>query len=139
EHLLRSMLHHDPERRAGIDEVVRALEGLRYAERRCLARRNGHERRRVFQARMTTLKRGLRGLALGVAVAALLVGLFFLSLWGLPSNAEPVLFVVCMLLFFASMVPLVMAMTTINAWILGIPEKTYKNRRGHPLWSFMMQ
>jgi hypothetical protein len=30
-------------------------------------------------------------------------------------------------------------MTTINAWLMGVPEKTYKNRAGHPIWSFMMQ
>jgi serine/threonine protein kinase len=140
EHLLRSMLHHDPERRAGIDEVARALEGLRDAERRCLARRNGHERRRVFQARMTTLRRGLRGLSLGVAIVTPLLGLFFLSLWGLPrGEAQSLLAVGVLFLVIGSSLPLIMAMTTINAWILRIPEKTYKNRHGHPIWSFMMQ
>ena len=32
-----------------------------------------------------------------------------------------------------------LAMTTINAWVMGVPEKLYKNRSGHPWWSFMMQ
>ena len=32
-----------------------------------------------------------------------------------------------------------LAMTTLNAWVMGVPEKLYKNRSGHPWWSFMMQ
>lgn len=137
---LRLALRPDPARRlptAGA--MLPALDAFIKAERRCGARRNGHERRLVFQRRMRTLARGLK-----VLLAAGAVGL--VSLVGVPALKRPdehvtggaitlaVPFAVT--LFF---IGLVLAMTTINAWILRIPEKTYKVRAGHPWWTFMMR
>lgn len=145
EDLLRRMLHHDPEARAPhAASVLGALDHLIAAERRCLARRNGHERRRVFVARMTTLRRGLRSLATGVAVITLVVAACYFAIALVSGRSGKLADVGAILLVMASLlattcVPLLLAITTVNAWIVGIPEATYKNRTGHPLWSFMMQ
>ncbi|KAF0240835.1 MAG: serine/threonine protein kinase [Planctomycetota bacterium] len=142
---LRHLLHHDPKRRItdarGLPPVV---DGFIFAEKRCLARRNGHARRLVFVERMRTLVRGLRALTVASAMVVLvLLAIRFLG--GGPGRHayQPVYLgivdvaaIACVPLGFICML---LAMTTINAWYMGIPEKTYKNRRGHPLWTFMMQ
>lgn len=137
---LRLALRPDPSRRlptAGA--MLPAVDAFIAAERRCLRRKNGHERRLVFQRRMRTLGRGIKVLAAAGALA-------LIAVVGVPTLKKPdedivtgafVLSVpVAIFLFF---VGLVLAMTTINAWILRIPEKTYKVRAGHPWWTFMMR
>jgi len=144
---LRQVLHQDAALRLSDARLLLpSVDGFIQAEERCLRRRNGHARRRVFVERMSTLGRGLRVL-LGAAAAVVLVlfatgviSAFDLSAWTRDSAAESI-FVVAVGLFsvFGPLVGLLLGMTTINAWILGVPEKTYKNRSGHPLWTFMMQ
>jgi serine/threonine protein kinase len=137
---LRLALRPDPARRpptAGA--LLPGVDAIIAAERRCLKRKNGHERRLVFLRRMRTLARGLKVLA-----AAAAVGL--VALVGVPTVSKPdedlvvgafaLSVPVAVFLFFLG---LVLAMTTINAWILRIPEKTYKVRAGHPWWTFMMR
>jgi serine/threonine protein kinase len=108
-------------------------------EERCLRRRNGHARRRVFQERMRTLGRGVKVLGLIAMVA--LTGLFGLPhLKALAAENPGVIALACIFGGFPlAVVAFLTGVTTINAWILSIPEKTYKNRRGHPWWTFMMQ
>lgn len=142
EDLLRRMLHHDPRARvARAGELVPEVERLLAGERRCLARRNGHARRRVFHERMKTLRRGLRALFVGTGVVAVVVGgIVVVTHASEQSQAvENVAIGVAIVGGYAGIIPLLLAITTINAWILGVPEKTYKNRAGHPIWSFMMQ
>ncbi len=145
EALLRRMLHHDPAGRAkDAGDVLHDLDGLIAAERRCLARKNGHERRRVFMTRMATVRRGLRALLSGVGALTFVVGSFYLAaivLSGKTPRAAEALTILGVLFgsLFATFVPLLLAMTTINAFLMRVPEKTYKNRTGHPIWSFMMQ
>lgn len=155
---LRSLLQRDPALRPpDAGALLAPLDHFIRAERRCLRRRNGHARRRVFVARMRTLQRGARVLL--VAAALLLAGFLAVHIALAGSAAPPappvpsyaraespgedlrlaggiVLFVATFSFAFTC---LLLAMTTINAWILGVPEKLYKNRKGHPIWSFMMQ
>jgi len=143
--LLRGMLHHDPDLRIQTAvAVVPALDRFIAEEESCLARKNGHERRRVFQARMKTLRKGFNALATVVVVVTLILGLLFVgvSLFsdGPQQTFEALIAVAAIAggtLFF--WIPLLLGITTINAWIMRVPEKTYKNRTGHPIWSFMMQ
>lgn len=143
--LLRGMLRHDVSARLGsAGEVLPRIDRLIAAEERCLGRRNGHERRRVFESRMKTLARGARLMLFVLAAAGALA-------WGL--KIVPVLSRITFsgktadlmaLLFWAPLyllgwLAIVVGMTTINAWVLGVPERDYKNRRGHPWWNFMMQ
>jgi serine/threonine protein kinase len=147
EDFLRRLLHFDPASRvARAADLVPELERLHAAELRCLARRHGHERRRVFLERMGTLKRGLRALGVGLSAFSLASGAIVLlgeleasqTFRGPALEAALVLIAISGFSFF-TIVPLLLAVTTVNAWVLGIPEKTYKNRRGHPIWSFLMQ
>lgn len=138
---LRQMLHPDPAHRPPTAVVlIPALDRFIAVEEACLRRRNGHARRLVFRRRMRILARGISALG-WIALAVLLVGV------GLPAISEIVPrgsisvgvgigLIVGVYLFFLGMV---MGITTINAWILRIPEKTYKNRAGHPWWTFMMR
>jgi serine/threonine protein kinase len=138
--LLREMLDLDPERRhSTAGSILPHLDDLIGAERRCLRRRNGHARRRVFRERMRTLARGLKVLSLtAVAVGFGLYGLPFARV--VLADPHPGMAIVGVLLVvYLGIMALLLGMTTINAWIMGIPEQTYKNRRGHPWWSFMMQ
>jgi serine/threonine protein kinase len=145
EDLLRRMLHHDPAQRiAQASLVVPELEALVAKEDRALARKNGHERRRVFMGRMATLERGLRALVTSAAVFVLIGGGIFAATRVKGGGYWPgeVIFVVGMASVagvFLAFIPLLLAITTINAWLIGVPERTYKDRKGHPLWSFMMQ
>lgn len=137
---LRQMLDLDPDRRmptAG--SLLPFVDQFTRAEERCLRRRNGHARRLVFHRRMRTLGRGIR--VLSSTAFLLLLGAF-----GLPylrrlklEHMEGILPVIVLVTIPSAFFAFTLAATTINAWILGIPEKTYKNRRGHPWWTFMMQ
>jgi hypothetical protein len=130
---LRQMLDADPDRRIpSADAVIAPVESFIRAEERCLSRRNGHERRVVFHRRMKTLVRGLR--ALGVVGLLVLLGLY-----GVPQIPTEVLGCWISLLFPLAFIGMLLGMTTLNAWAAGVPEKTYKNRSGHPWWTFMMQ
>lgn len=146
EALLRRMLHYDPARRAArAGELAPEIERLLRIERRCAARRNGHERRRVFRSRMQTLRRGLRALLLLAAAPAALVCAVLVAdgassgAWVLRGSAMTVGILIGSAIFFLCAIAILLGITTINAWILGIPERSYKERKGHPLWSFMMQ
>lgn len=152
---LRALLQRDPALRPpDAGALLAPLDHFIRAERRCLRRRNGHARRRVFVARMRTLQRGARLLLLSAALALvclLTVQLVLAAQAGSPephyarpeSPAESLAVAGGIALFFAgftlAFTSLLLAMTTINAWVLGVPEKLYKNRKGHPIWSFMMQ
>jgi len=138
---LRQTIAADPARRiADAGALLPAIDHFIRVEERCLGRRNGHARRVVFTHRMKTLARGIRVLGLATTI-------FLFAFFGLP-----ILFVladvrsagtVVPLLFLASLpllaIAFLLGVTTINAWILGIPEKSYKNRSGHPWWTFMMR
>ncbi len=143
EGLLRWLLQPDPARRpASAEQVARVLARLLRAEERCLARRNGHERRRVFERRMRVLRRGARALLVAVAGAAALLALGWTAL-AIGTEAGP-FGRVRTLIFLTVLNPiawvgLVLGITTINAWIAGVPDGVYKKRPGHPIWSFMMQ
>ncbi|MHC4391559.1 MAG: serine/threonine-protein kinase [Planctomycetota bacterium] len=138
--LLRSLLHRDPAsrvRRAA--DLVEILRGLIRAERSCLKRKNGRERRRVRQARLRTVARALRGartaLLLVIGVMAIALPLLF----GLAFQVEAI---GALAIFggvaFATL-GMILGVTTINAFLLRVPERIYKDRAGHPLWTFMMQ
>lgn len=135
EDVLRIALQRDPARRfSSAREIEPWVERMIRSERRCLARPHGHERRRVFRARMRTLARGLKGLAVAAVLPlGAIAGAKTESFGLLPKD-----------LWFLAALPigalgLILGVTTINAWLLRIPEKTYKERKGHPFWSFMMQ
>jgi hypothetical protein len=136
---LRQALDLDPERRLpAAGSMLPAVDAFILAEERCLRRRNGHARRRVFRERMRTLGRGIK--VLGYTGCVVLLAMFGLpALRGVAEEFTPLLGVAigasALLVFLAFL----LGVTTINAWITGIPEKTYKNRRGHPWWTFMMQ
>jgi serine/threonine protein kinase len=145
ESLLRGMLHHDPELRIRSAEVVLPdLDRFIAEEERCLAKKNGHERRRVFEGRMRTLRKGLNALLTLAALVTIVVGLFVVGLaFTGGANSDVAQALIGISLFFGGtfffFMPLLLGITTINAWLLRVPEKTYKNRSGHPIWSFMMQ
>jgi len=132
---LRQMLHADPSMRPPDGgALLPAVDAFVRAEERCLRRRNGHARRLVFCRRMKTLARGVRALGLVASLALVLI-------FGVPVLKPPAGLgaVVAMAAFPFACIGFLLGVTTINAWILGVPEKTYKNRRGHPWWTFMMQ
>ncbi len=139
---LRQTLHPEPQARfRDAEDLLPVVDEFILAEERCLGRRNGHARRRVFHDRMSTLARGLK-VVLFTVLAALVIG------FGLPllaavvpgMSVEPVFVLLAMFLIVpGSCIGLFLGITTINAWILRVPEKSYKNRSGHPLWTFMMQ
>lgn len=136
---LRQLLHQDPALRpACAGDLLSPVDAFIRAEERCLRRRNGHARRLIFRRRMRALARGIKVLA-GTATLGLLVAL------GLPplesTVVAPELRYVVLPLFVVvvGFIGLLLAITTINAWVLGIPERMYKKRSGHPWWSFMMQ
>jgi serine/threonine protein kinase len=138
---LRETLAADPERRIpDAGALLPTIDHFIRVEERCLGRRNGHARRVVFTRRMKTLARGLR--VLGLAMTVLLLGFFGLPILSILVDERSAGTLVP-LLFLASLPMLalgfLLGVTTINAWILGIPEKSYKNRSGHPWWTFMMQ
>lgn len=135
--LLLRLLQRDPARRlSDAGELCRSLQRLLVAERRC-QQRAGHERRRIFVRRLHTLRRGLRALLMTAAGIAGLVGFVVLANAVRALNLLGGLAVGTLLLF--SFPALLLGITTINAWLLGVPERDYKQRPGHPLWSFMMQ
>jgi serine/threonine protein kinase len=136
---LRQVLDHDPERRLPIaGALLPAVDEFIAAEERCLRRRNGHARRRVFQTRMRTLGRGIRMLLTGLLLVPLAFAWPVLKVVASESK-DTIVPVVILGLVPISILAFLLAATTINAWIMGIPEKTYKNRRNHPWWTFMMQ
>jgi len=141
EELLRHLLHHDPaERFASAAPLAEELWRLVALERGCLEQRNGHARRAVWLGRMAVVKRGVK--ALGLVVALGLTLAFGLGNLSLLLNWWPDdLFVgtAIIAINFVVWVGLLLGITTINAWVLGVAEKRYKERRGHPLWTFMMQ
>ncbi len=143
--LLRDMLRHEaPERLGNARDVHPRIDRLIALEERCLKRRNGHQRRRVFQSRMRTLARGMRLMVVLLAAAAALA-------WGLKvvpalsnvtfhgSGSDFLTILVWAPAYLLSWLSIVLGMTTINAWIFRVPEREYKNRTGHPWWNFMMQ
>lgn len=146
---LRDLLHVDPDLRPpSAAALLPAIDHFIAAEVRCLRRRNGHARRRVFTARMRTLSRGLRVLApaLAFVLVTIFLGRFVLTASPGSSRRQPDFSTVDALIIVGSpilgllvAVCTLLAMTTINAWVMGVPEKLYKNRSGHPWWSFMMQ
>ena len=142
--LLYALLAQDPARRLqSANTVAEILRAMATAERRCLARRNGHERRRVFQHRMTVLRRGLKAALSVIALPVVFLAVIYAAKV-FPGGSDlgddmPAVVVVAMFAVLVSLVGMVLAMTTINAWIAGVPERLYKNRPGHALWSFMMQ
>ncbi len=132
---LRQMLHADPSMRPpDAGALLPAVDAFIRAEERCLRRRNGHARRLVFCRRMKTLARGVRALGLVASLALLLV-------FGIPVVKPPAGLgaIAAMAALPFACIGFLLGVTTINAWILGVPERTYKNRRGHPWWTFMMQ
>ena len=137
---LRQALDFDPERRLpAAGALLPAVDDFIRAEERCLRRRNGHARRLVFRERMRTLGRGLKTVSCTAA-------LVLLGIAGLPAfdprtlrRGEALLPLIVIGSLLLGAVALLLAVTTINAWLLGIPERTYKKRRGHPWWTFMMQ
>lgn len=139
--LLRAMLAADPARRPPDAAALPSpVDDLIAAEERCLRRRNGHARRRIFYDRMETLGRGIRvlGLAATIALFAVFGWPFVREFW----TIETILGVSTVAVMFAvgfAFIGLLLGMTTINAFLMGIPEKSYKNRKGHPIWSFMMR
>lgn len=146
---LREALQAEPEKRfPDAGAMLPDLDRFIAAEKRCLGRRNGHERRLVFVERMRTLERGLRVLA-GTAGVASLAGLVYALATMRPAGPraggpeltplETIAVLGIPLGVVAGFVCMLLAMTTINAWILGVPERLYKNRKGHAIWSFMMQ
>jgi serine/threonine protein kinase len=140
---LRAMLHPDPAMRiATASELIPFIDGFMRAEERCLRRRNGHARRLVFYRRMRTLARGAKILGLSLACVTSIVVFLRFGLPMVPTSDEFAITLAglsvipaCLLLFIG----MLLGMTTLNAWLVGIPEKTYKNRSGHPWWTFMMQ
>ncbi len=143
--LLRDMLRHEaPARLGSARDVLPRIDRLIAMEERCLKRRNGHQRRRVFQSRMRTLARGVRLLVvLLVAAAALAWGLKVvpaLSNVTFHGNGSDLLLILLWApVYLLSWLSIVLGLTTINAWVFRVPEREYKNRRGHPWWNFMMQ
>ena len=140
--LLRQALHQDPKRRLPeAAALLPAVDGFIRAEERCLRRRNGHARRLVFRRRMAILARGTQGLAVAASLGLLLaIGTPLLGRMRLETST--ILLVTLPLVFLVAFVVLIgvlLAMTTLNAWLMGVPEKTYKNRSGHPWWTFMMR
>jgi len=139
---LRQMLHPSPALRVdSANALLDDIERFIYLEQRCLRRRNGHERRLVFRERMQTLARGVKwvGLALLLLLAAGGVYLAY-GTFATSKTWESGWFVLLALAgYLFGVLCAVLGVTTINAWLVGIPDKTYKNRRGHPLWNFMMQ
>ncbi|MEK7465776.1 MAG: serine/threonine-protein kinase [Planctomycetota bacterium] len=144
---LRDMLQHDPARRIpDAGALLHAIDAFILEERRCLRRRSGHERRLVFTERKRTFLRGVRVLFYTAIVALALTGAVLLVTSPEPSNLEvgreALPLAVALAIPFAvplALIGTLLGITTINAWISGVPERTYKNRRGHPLWTFMMQ
>jgi hypothetical protein len=138
---LRQALHISPRSRpASAGALLPALDSFIHAEQRCLRRRNGHARRLVFQRRMATLARGIK-----VVAWIALVGLMLMTGWSWLGEIEwrsslgvAAVYTIIVALFVGC-IGFLLAVTTLNAWILGIPEKTYKQRSGHPWWTFMMQ
>jgi serine/threonine protein kinase len=137
---LRQMLDLDPATRLpDARSLLPVVDHFIAAEERCLRRRNGHARRRIFCERMRTLGRGIRILGLSALVVLTgLCGLPYLKAFAVDNEGLMVLACVGGL-FPLALTAVLLAVTTINAWILGVPERTYKNRRGHPWWTFMMQ
>ncbi len=136
EPLLRRLLDRDAGRRPTVDELRRALSRLVREERACLGRRNGHARRRIFHARMAVLRHGLGALAwLGTVLGGLAFGAWMVYRTVGPVDVGLAAFVSVPVGFLG----LLLGITTINAWWLGVPERDYKQRTGHPLWTFMMQ
>lgn len=136
--LLRQMLDHDPEQRPRAVALKAPLDELILAEERCLRRRNGHARRRIFNDRMRTLGRGIRLALTGLLTIPALLALPMLRIIKLEDHG-PLFGLALIAAFPLALTALILAVTTINAWILGIPEKSYKIRRGHPWWTFMIQ
>ncbi|KAF0242736.1 MAG: serine/threonine protein kinase [Planctomycetota bacterium] len=143
ETFLRALLHHDPEARIGrAGALLPAIDGFIAAEKRCLARRDGHARRRFLMESLRTLGRAARILfwtaaAISLAFLASLTPagadvareVEFESLLGMLAWPGAVL----------GLVGILLGVTSINAWILRIPARTYKERPGHKFWSFMMK
>jgi serine/threonine protein kinase len=140
--LLRQALHQDPLKRLpAAGALLPAVDGFIRAEERCLRRRNGHARRLVFHRRMSILARGIKGLTL-LGTLGLLLVVAVPALARLRLQPGTVLLLAVPIGFAAGAVALLgvlLAMTTLNAWMMGVPEKTYKNRSGHPWWTFMMR
>lgn len=142
EGLLRSLLRADPRQRltdpAQIDHY---LTGLIRGERRCLARRNGHARRRVWIRRVGVVRKGLKAVLLALSVVVLVVSLIIVaeSELGKRITGGEVGGFIALGAFLTAPLGLLLGITTINAWIMGVPEGLYKQRPGHPLWTFMMQ
>lgn len=138
---LRQMLDFDPERRlltAGA--LLPIVDALIRTEDRCLCRLHGHERRLVFRERMRTLARGIKVLGSAATFGAFLwIGVPSLEKLIPPQLGGLAALVLGLGLPLLVLLACLLGMTTLNAWVLGIPEKTYKNRRGHPWWTFMMQ
>ncbi len=139
---LRGLLHPDPAQRfqtAGA--LIPEVNAFIAAEKRCLSRRNGHQRRLVLQERMKTVVRGIKVIA--VATTLIITAAIAYIWWDVlrlkPNTRDAVVVLAAVPGVFLSMVGILLGMTTINGWIKGIPERTYKNRKGHPLWTFMMQ
>ncbi|MGE0706644.1 MAG: serine/threonine-protein kinase [Planctomycetota bacterium] len=142
EDLLRGLLHHDPAARPALRVATASLARLAQAERRCLARPNGHERRAVFQRRLGVLQRGLRALLVGLSLPTLVFAARFLTLalGSLqPVDLDPLLALLIPVVSASLCLGTLLGVTTINAWLVGVPDGVYKKRPGHPLWSFMMQ
>ncbi|MBL4845304.1 MAG: serine/threonine protein kinase [Planctomycetes bacterium] len=142
EDLLRSLLQADPLNRLTDLRYVEAyLARMITAERRCLARRNGHARRRVFLRRMGVLRQGLRALfvAMGTVTICMLLMAFAQSRAGRMLAGGEIGGILALVIVVSAPLGLLLGMTTINAWLMGVPEGLYKKRPGHPLWTFMMQ
>ncbi|MEK7866907.1 MAG: serine/threonine-protein kinase [Planctomycetota bacterium] len=139
---LRQMLHPAPTLRIyGAGALLDDVDRFIYLEERCLRRRNGHERRLVFAERMRTLARGIKwvGLALLMLLAGVAVALTYATVVTRADYEKGRYTLVIIPVYLFGVLTAVLGVTTINAWLAGIPEKTYKNRKGHALWNFMMQ
>ncbi len=142
EELLRSMLNREPSRRLeSAQEAASRLKRFALGERKCLEQRNGHARRAVFQARMAVLRKGVGSLGVALVVAVLIALVLFNvgELYGQGQVWVDFIMTPVVVPAFLVVVGMLLGVTTINAWALGVPEKTYKERKGHPIWTFMMQ
>jgi serine/threonine protein kinase len=142
EALLRSLLRANPdERLTDAGQIERYLRALIPGERRCLAKRNGHARRRVWIRRMGVLRQGLKAILVAASLVGLVASLLILgqSELGRRLAGGDLSGFVVLGIFFSAPLGLLVGITTINAWVMGVPEGLYKNRPGHPLWTFMMQ
>jgi hypothetical protein len=143
ETFLRATLHHDPKLRiARAGALLPAIDGFIATEKRCLARRDGHARRRVTMERLRTIGHAARALFwMAALIAVSCLAVMTPAAAEVARDFEPEAFLGLVLApgLVLALTGLVLGVTTLNAWLFRIPAKSYKERPGHRWWSFMMQ